>query len=115
MSVIRTSLSLIGFGFTIFQFFEKLKQAERWRMPRRRAYFGTCLVLLGEVMLVLGIVYHVQFMLGLREERAAMKEAGLIHGESNVPVSLTLVTAVIRSRSVSSRSRAWCLAPGPFD
>ena len=43
------------------------------------------LVALGIAMLVLGIVYHVQFMLGLRKERQAMTEAGLIHGESAFP------------------------------
>src|SRR5271167_2889409 len=71
MSVIRTSLSLIGFGFTLAQ------------------------VGLGIVMLVLGIVYHVQFMVGLRHLRESMREEGLIHGESGLPVSLTLITALI--------------------
>ena len=46
-------------------------------------------------MLVIGIVYHVQFMLGLREQREAMKADGLVHGESRFPLSLTLITAVI--------------------
>ena len=46
-------------------------------------------------MLVFGIIYHVQFMLGLRAERKSMTAAGLIHGESVFPPSLTLVTAVI--------------------
>ena len=46
-------------------------------------------------MLVIGIVYHVQFMIGLRSEREAMKAAGLIHGESHFPPSLTLITAVV--------------------
>jgi len=49
--------------------------------------------LIGTVMLLLGIVYHVQFMAGLRRERAQMKADGLIHGESAFPVSLTLITA----------------------
>jgi len=52
------------------------------------------LVLLGTLMLGLGIVYHLQFMVGLRRERAQMKADGLIHGESAFPVSLTLITAV---------------------
>ena len=34
-------------------------------------------------------------MLGLREERKAMTAAGLIHGESQFPASLTLITALI--------------------
>ena len=46
-------------------------------------------------MLVLGIIYHVQFMLGLRHLRESMREEGLIHGESVFPVSLTLITALI--------------------
>jgi putative membrane protein len=47
------------------------------------------------VMLVGGIVYHLQFMLGLREERDAMTANGLIHAQSRFPVSLTLITAII--------------------
>ena len=46
-------------------------------------------------MLVGGIGYQMQFMYGLREQRKAMTAAGLIHGESQFPLSLTLFTAVI--------------------
>ncbi len=94
MSVIRTSLSLIGFGFTIFQFFSKLKDAGTLTHAAAPRNFGTSLVLLGIVMLVLGIAYHIQFMLGLRHVRDAMRAEGLIHGESVFPVSLTLVVAI---------------------
>ena len=95
MSVIRTSLSLISFGFTIHQLFQKLseKQSAGTGAPVRN--FGTTLVGLGIVMLVLGIVYHLQFMLGLRHERAAMKAAGLVHGDTKFPVSLTLIIAIL--------------------
>ena len=95
MSVIRTSLSLIGFGFTIFQFFEKLQQADVLTAAHAPRNFGTALVALGIVMLALGIVYHVRFMLGLREQRKRMTAEGLIHGESGFPPSLTLVTAAV--------------------
>ena len=95
MSVIRTSLSLIGFGFTIFQFFEKLREAGTITHAGSPRNFGLALVLLGIAMLVLGIAYHVQFMLGLRRERKAMAAAGLVHAESVFPPSMTLVTAVI--------------------
>ena len=95
MSVIRTSLSLISFGFTIFQVFEKAHQAEIIRSSLAARSFGQVLVTLGTLMLALGIVYHVQFMAGLRRERAQMKADGLIHGESAFPVSLTLVTALV--------------------
>src|SRR5262245_16052263 len=69
MSVIRTSLSLIGFGFTIFQFFAKLKEAGTLTRTAAPRNFGAALVLLGIGILLIGIVYHVQFMLGLRAER----------------------------------------------
>ena len=95
MSVIRTSLSLIGFGFTIFQFFEKLRDTGTLTHTAAPRNFGIALVALGIGMLVLGIVYHVQFMLGLRHVRHEMIAQGLIHGESRFLVSLTLITAVV--------------------
>jgi putative membrane protein len=95
MSVIRTSLSLISFGFTIFQVFQKLRDAGTLAHAAAPRNFGVALVALGIVMLIVGIIYHVQFMIGLRNERAAMKADGLIHAESRYPVSFTLVTALI--------------------
>ena len=95
MSVIRTSLSLISFGFTIYQVFEKLRDAGTIAHVAAPRNFGVALVALGIAMLVIGIVYHVQFMIGLRDERKAMKAAGLVHAESKFPPSFTLVTAII--------------------
>jgi putative membrane protein len=95
MSVIRTSLSLIGFGFTIYQVFEKLREADVLKAAGAPRRFGEALVLLGIAMLVIGIVYHVSFMLGLRQEREVMMRLGLVHGQSHFPVSLTLITAII--------------------
>lgn len=95
MSVIRTSLSLISFGFTIFQVFQKLRDQTILTGAAPARNFGMALVSLGIAMLVIGIGYHVQFMFGLREERKAMTAAGLIHGESKFPPSLTLITALI--------------------
>ena len=95
MSVMRTSLSLISFGFTIYKGFQKAVEAgvlSRTAAPRN---FGAALVSLGIGMLVLGIVYHVQFMLGLRHTRTEMRLEGLIHGKSVFPASLTLITAVL--------------------
>lgn len=95
MSVIRTSLSLISFGFTIFQVFEKLRDQSVLTGAGAARNFGVALVALGIAMLVIGIGYHVRFMVGLRDERKAMTEAGLVHGESRFPPSLTLITALI--------------------
>ena len=95
MSVIRTSLSLISFGFTIFQVFQKLRDQAVITSAAAARNVGMTLVALGIGMLVIGIIYHLQFMLGLRIERKQMTEDGLIHGESHFPPSLTLITAVI--------------------
>src|SRR5262245_20840025 len=94
MSVIRTSLSLIGFGFTIYQVFEKAHQADLLKSATASRHFGIALVALGVAMLVVGIGYHVSFMLGLRRVRQQMKADGLIHAESQYPLSLTLMVAL---------------------
>jgi putative membrane protein len=95
MSVIRTSLSLIGFGFTIYQVFAKLHEAEVLKSAAAPHHFGLALVLLGVTMLVVGIGYHVAFMISLRRQREQLKAEGLIHAESQFPVSLTLMVALL--------------------
>lgn len=95
MSVIRTSLSLIGFGFTIFQFFDKLRQAEVLTRANAPRNFGIALVSLGIALLVLGIIYHIGFMIGLRKERQRLASERLIHAESAFPPSMILITAVL--------------------
>jgi putative membrane protein len=94
MAVIRTSLSLIGFGFTIFQAFQKMYEAGILKSVGPARQFGVALLTLGCVMLVAGIGYHVAFMHGLRRERAALRDEGLIHARSVYPVSLTLLVAL---------------------
>jgi len=94
MSIIRTSLSLLSFGFTIFQFFQKLAESNVVSSAHQPRAFGITLVWIGIGMLAFGIVFHVQFMTGLRHERGEMKKEGLVHGESHFPVSLTLLTAI---------------------
>jgi putative membrane protein len=115
MSVIRTSLSLISFGFTIFQVFEKLRDAGTLTHAASARNFGISLVALGILMLIGGIIYHLQFMYGLREERKAMTAAGLIHGESRFPPSLTLMTAVILLVIGIAAIVSMLFQIGPFD
>lgn len=96
MSVIRTSLSLISFGFTIFQFFQHLRQGNVLSGGTHAARnFGAALVYVGVGMVVIGIVYHVQFMVGLRRERESLTRDGLIHAQSRFPISFTLVIALL--------------------
>ena len=116
MSVIRTSLSLIGFGFTIYQVFRKLYEAGVLKRANAPTLFGEALVITGIGMLVLGIGYHIAFMLGLRRLRVDMRRDGLIHGESHFPASLTMIVAltllVIGFAAISSM--VWDVGPfGP--
>ena len=95
MAVIRTSLSLITFGFTLYQVFKRLATAHLLGDTAGTRHFGTALVLLGIAMLVLGVIYHVMFMLALRAQRRRMRDLQLIYAESGFPASLTLIIAVL--------------------
>src|SRR5271169_4368763 len=95
MSVIRTSLALIGFGFSIFQIFEKLYESGVLKNGIAPRHFGIALVLLGIAMLFVGIGYHLVFMYGLRKERAQLRDDALVHAESLFPPSLTLMVALL--------------------
>jgi putative membrane protein len=115
MSVIRTSLALIGFGFTIFQFFQRLREQDiitRAAAPRN---FGLALVVLGVAMLILGIIYHIQYMIGLRKMRHAMREQGLIHAETVFPASLTLITAIVLLAIGVAAIMSMAFHVGPFE
>jgi putative membrane protein len=113
MSVIRTSLSLISFGFTIYSFFQKVRPAEPGTHGARN--FGATLVCLGVGMLILGIVYHVQFMRGLRGLREALKAEGLVHAESGFPTSMTLLTALVLLLIGVAAAVSIVFHTGPFD
>ena len=95
MSIIRTALSLIGFGFTLFQIFQKLHESGVLKSSRSPRNFGETLVFMGIGLLVLGIAYHVVFMVGLRRQRETLEVNGLIHVEREFPLSLPLIVAVI--------------------
>lgn len=95
MSEMRTALSLIGFGFTIYQAFEKLHQGGVIAQSHAPRNFGLSLIVLGVLLLVGGIARHLQFSAELRAMRRLMAEEGLVHGETRFPVSVTLVTAVL--------------------
>jgi putative membrane protein len=115
MSVIRTALSLIGFGFTIFQFFRHLAATTALKTsgPAARNFSGS-LVVLGVGMLTVGIIYHLQYMRGLRRLRASMTIDGSIHGESTFPVSFTLIVAVLLLLIGLAAAASIVFRSGPF-
>jgi putative membrane protein len=95
MSVVRTSLSMISFGFTIFSFFRQLQKQETLRRVDAPRNFGMALLVLGVGILATGIIYHLAFMRELRHERVALAGEGLIRAKTNFPVSYTLIVAVL--------------------
>jgi putative membrane protein len=96
MAIIRTSLSLISFGFAIFQFFGQLVQAGMIPATGTGVRdFGLTLALVGIALLIAGIAYHLVFMHGLRDQRTRLISAGLVHGQSAFPISMTLLVAIV--------------------
>jgi uncharacterized membrane protein YidH (DUF202 family) len=96
MSVIRTALSLISFGFTIYQFFEHLAEKNLLSGNTHAARnFGMTLIVLGVAMVAVGIAYHLQFMIGLRQERLELTREGLIAARTRFPISFTLLVAFL--------------------
>ena len=66
MSWVRTAVSLIGFGFTIVQFFERMKNLPGVSVglfPEAPRYFGLALILCGIIALVVS-VWEYRWMLG---------------------------------------------------
>ena len=57
--------------------------------------FGLSLVFLGVGMLIVGIAFHILFMLGLRAQKHEMAETGPIHAQSIFPASYTLIVALL--------------------
>lgn len=87
MAAVRTSLALIGFGFTIYKFFESVRQTMgdggpiRVKGPRR---LGMTLVSLGVFVLVAAAWQHWLFLRELKRET-----------DQEFPWSISLTSAVI--------------------
>ncbi|KRA83888.1 YidH family protein [Altererythrobacter sp. Root672] len=94
MAFIRTSLSLIGFGFTLNEVFKRAIEAGAIHNAQSARNFGLTLIVLGILLLVGGILRHLQFSHELRARRRELVEDHLIHGQSTYPISTTLLTAI---------------------
>jgi uncharacterized membrane protein YidH (DUF202 family) len=71
MGWIRTALSMIGFGFTIFKFLEAIRSTElasqlpRWHSPR---IVGLTLISIGVFALVIACIQHWNYVKRLRSD-----------------------------------------------
>jgi len=80
---IRTSVSLIGFGFTVATFFERLKSMEGIapeRVPGLARYFGLLLVGIGTFAVIAATRQHKLFLRYLQSEQFRS-----IPGEEEMP------------------------------
>ena len=92
MATVRTSLSLISFGFTIYQVLGKASGV----LPHASVLaknFGLGLLILGLVNLVMGLVSHGLFSRGLTERRAGLYAKGLLHHEVRYHATPTYIVA----------------------
>lgn len=83
MAWIRTSTSLIAFGFTIFKFFQYQATTERRREPVLSPWVvGMMMILAGVTGLALAWIQHRQEMKGLKAEAGPMPYsiAGIMAG-----------------------------------
>jgi putative membrane protein len=99
MAWIRTSTSLIAFGFTIFQFFEYVAMNERRREPIVSPWvIGMVMILMGLTGLTLAWIQHRQSMKALRAEAGPMPYsiAGIMAGFIAVLGAIALFVVTFR-------------------
>ena len=98
MSWLRTATALIGFGFTIVQFFDRLKHMEGARaalFPEMPLYFGLVLILCGVLALLISI-WHYRSTLGYLRQPAFAALTPPQHQQHQTPVlALTVLLAVL--------------------
>jgi putative membrane protein len=98
MAIVRTSLSLIGFGFTIYTFFTNFRSGQNALgvlPPQAPTRFGLALILIGIGLLVIGIVADYRYMQQLKEQRKQLVARGMLPDEPEFPRSLSLVMAIV--------------------
>jgi putative membrane protein len=104
MAWVRTSLSLLTFGFSISQFFYYLEQQQKDDYssagPRR---LGISLICVGILVLVLAVVEHVQRIRGLKEQ-GLPEDSG-----SFLPVGSAVALLVIGLVALASVFLGWHL------
>jgi putative membrane protein len=97
MSWVRTAIALIGFGFTIVQFFERLGSltGEPLRRPGAPFYFGLLLIGAGVAALVVaGWQYRTVIAYMRQSDFASI--AGIARGPTHTPVyAITIVMIFI--------------------
>jgi putative membrane protein len=95
MGTVRTALSLISFGFTIAQLFERLRGVAPGVVGQHSARnLGLALILLGVVILIMGIIGHERFRKQLSARRDRLYQLGLVRTDIHYQPTTTFIAAV---------------------
>jgi inner membrane protein YidH len=97
MSVLTTSLSLIGFGFTIFKFFQEAvpKAAVAGAMGPPSRNFGLFLVILGILLLIAGQYNRFRDVRALNRRWRGLHSEGLIFSAPGKSISPNMIVSVL--------------------
>jgi putative membrane protein len=99
MAWIRTSMSLITFGFTIYKFFEYLATSERRREPVLSPWvIGMTMIVVGLISLALAWIQNRQQMKALEADAGPLpySVAGIMAGFIAVLGALALLAVAFR-------------------
>jgi putative membrane protein len=94
MSTLRTSLSLIGFGFTIYKVLGNASGVLP-RASETARNLGLAMLALGVALLAAGIITHAAFDRQLSTRRRRLYEAGLMHTAPPYRATPTYVAAIL--------------------
>jgi len=97
MAYMRTAISLIGFGFVIVQFFDRMEQfpgAAPARFPDAPRYLGLALIFCGIVALVISI-WVFRWMLHYLWEGEFAKIAGMTKEGKQTPLYFVAIALIL--------------------
>jgi putative membrane protein len=117
MAIMRTSLSMIGFGFTLYTFttnFIKRDGAMGLLPQQAPTRFALTMIILGTLLLALGIANHYRYMMAVRDQRRDFIAQGLLPPDEEFPISLTLVTAFLLALVGLATALSIIFRAGPF-
>lgn len=96
LGIIRTSLSLIGFGFTLNQVFSELAVKHVLTDANETARrLGEALLALGLLILIMGIWGHAKFGRELTRRRARLFDMNLLHSPMQYHATPTFLVAFL--------------------
>ncbi|HEY9897984.1 MAG TPA: DUF202 domain-containing protein [Pantanalinema sp.] len=84
---VRTALSMIGFGFTLYKFFQYLRESEGLARPHAPRNLGLTLIALGTLTLFAAAIQH----------RQALRDLGigLAQARSGLAIAIPLLLALV--------------------